>query len=166
MYSLLCPEIDKVGPHGVLLTAAELVHAEGGGHVLVSHLVPHPPPHVHHLVLQPVLLPAVLLDLRVDVLHQGVPLHQHVGEGGAGEDPHNLQDKFHLLLTGKLSNNFFFGCFIEKNRNNRYLLFLYLRTEGRKIVKVAGENSVNSFLVPRHAESYSGLGYLTDLWCH
>ena len=37
------------------------------------------------------LLSAVLLDLGVDVLHQCVPLHQHVGEGGAGEDPHNLQ---------------------------------------------------------------------------
>ena len=47
--SLLSSEINKVRPHGVLLTAAEFVHAEGGGHVLVSHLVPHPPPHVHHL---------------------------------------------------------------------------------------------------------------------
>ena len=37
------------------------------------------------------LLSAVLLDLGVDPLHQGVALHQHVGEGGAGEDPHNLE---------------------------------------------------------------------------
>ena len=29
------------------------------------------------------LLSAVLLDLGVDVLHEGVSLHQHVGEGGA-----------------------------------------------------------------------------------
>ena len=66
--------------------------------MLISHFIPHPPPHVHHLVLQPVLLPAVLLDLRVDVLHQGVPLHQHVGEGGAGEDPHNLHIVINQLL--------------------------------------------------------------------
>ena len=39
------------------------------------------------------LLSAVLLDLGVDVLHQRVPLHQHVGEGGAGENPHNLKRK-------------------------------------------------------------------------
>ena len=32
------------------------------------------------LVLEPMLLPAVLLDLGVDVLHQTVPLHQHVSE--------------------------------------------------------------------------------------
>ena len=92
IYSLLCSEVNKVRPHGVLLTASQLVHTEGGGHVLVSHLVPHPPPHVHHLVLQPVLLPAVLLDLGVDVLHQGVALHQHVSEGRAGEDSHHLQN--------------------------------------------------------------------------
>ena len=49
-------------------------------------------------------LPAVLLDLGVDVLHQGVPLHQHVGEGGAGEDPHHL----HL----KLYNELFFKNYI------------------------------------------------------
>ena len=42
------------------------------------------------LVLEPMLLPAVLLDLGVDVLHQAVPLHQHVSECGAREDPHNL----------------------------------------------------------------------------
>ena len=36
------------------------------------------------------LFPAVLLDLRVDVLHQAVPLHQHVRERGTCEDPHNL----------------------------------------------------------------------------
>ena len=88
--SLLSSEIYEVGSHAVLLTAPQLVHAECSGHVLVCHLVPHPPPHVHHLVLQPVLLPAVLLDLGVDILHQGVPLHQHVSEGGAREDSDNL----------------------------------------------------------------------------
>ena len=35
-------------------------------------------------------LPAVLLYLGIDPLHQSVPLHQHVGEGGAGEDPDHL----------------------------------------------------------------------------
>ena len=58
--------------------------------MLVCHLVSHPPPHVHHLVLEAVFLATVLLDLRVDVLHQGVPLHQHVREGRAGEDSHHL----------------------------------------------------------------------------
>ena len=36
------------------------------------------------------LFSAVLLDLGIDVLHEGVPLHQHVREGGAREDPHHL----------------------------------------------------------------------------
>ena len=47
--SLLCSKVDKVRSHGVLLTAAELVHAEGRGGVLVGHLVPHAPPHVNNL---------------------------------------------------------------------------------------------------------------------
>ena len=58
--------------------------------MLVGHLVAHPPSHVDHLVLKSVLLPAVLLDLGVHVLHQSVPLHQHVRESGAGEDSHHL----------------------------------------------------------------------------
>ena len=33
---------------------------------------------------------AVFLDLWVNPLHQGVPLHQHVREGRAGEDANNL----------------------------------------------------------------------------
>ena len=66
--------------------------------MLVCHLVSHPPPHVDHLVLEAVFLATVLLDLRVDVLHQRVPLHQHVGEGGAGEDSDNLEDNFQLLV--------------------------------------------------------------------
>ena len=32
----------------------------------------------------------VCFQFWVDKLHQGVPLHQHVSEGGAGEDPHNF----------------------------------------------------------------------------
>ena len=108
---LLSSKVDEVGAHGVLLAAPELVHAEGGGHVLVSHLVPEekssneqelrcisyqyvsspdPPSHVHHLVLETMFFSTVLLDLGVDILHQGVPLHQHVREGRAREDPDNL----------------------------------------------------------------------------
>ena len=33
------------------------------------------------------LLPAVLLHLGIDVLHEGVPLHQHVSERGAKKGP-------------------------------------------------------------------------------
>ena len=93
-------------------------------HVLISHLVPHSPPHIHHLgkkqgklivsslhlilsillirkylVLESVLFPAVLLDLGVDVLHQAVPLHQHVSEGGAREDSHNLGSLLKLFFV-------------------------------------------------------------------
>ena len=89
-YSLLGTKIDKVWSHGVSLTSSEFIHTESSCHVFICHLIPDPPPHVHHLVLQPVLLPAVLLDLGVDILHQGVPLHQHVSESGACEDPDNL----------------------------------------------------------------------------
>jgi hypothetical protein len=34
-------------------------------------------------------VPAVGLEPGVDVLHERVPLHEHVREGGAGEDPHH-----------------------------------------------------------------------------
>ena len=43
-----------------------------------------------NLEFQSMLLFAVFLYLWVHPLHQGVPLHQHVGEGGAGEDAHHL----------------------------------------------------------------------------
>ena len=89
-YSLLSTKIDKVGSHGVSLASSEFIHTESSCHVLICHLIPDPPPHVHHLVLKPVLLPTILLDLGVDILHQGVPLHQHVSKGRAGEDSHNL----------------------------------------------------------------------------
>ena len=88
---LLSSEVDEVGAHGVFLAASELVHAEGCGHVLISHLVPDPPSHVHHLILQTMFLPTVFLDLGVDILHQGVPFHQHVSEGRACEDPDDLE---------------------------------------------------------------------------
>ena len=66
-----------------------------------------------YLVLKPMFLPAVLLDLGVDVLHQGVPLHQHVREGGAREDPHNLhstpsdtpREKKDIKLKSQSTNN-------------------------------------------------------------
>ena len=44
-----------------------------------------------HLELDAVFLPAVGLELGVDELHEHVPLHQHVREGGAREDPHHLR---------------------------------------------------------------------------
>ena len=43
-----------------------------------------------NLEFQSMLLFTVFLYLWVHPLHQGVPLHQHVGEGGAGEDAHHL----------------------------------------------------------------------------
>ena len=43
-----------------------------------------------YLKLQAMLLSTILLDLWIDPLHQSVPLHQHVGEGGAGEDTDDL----------------------------------------------------------------------------
>ena len=43
-----------------------------------------------YLKLQAMLLSTILLDLWIDPLHQRVPLHQHVGEGGAGEDTDDL----------------------------------------------------------------------------
>ena len=35
-------------------------------------------------------LPAVFLYFGIDPLHESVPLHEHVSEGGAGEDPNHL----------------------------------------------------------------------------
>jgi hypothetical protein len=43
-----------------------------------------------YLIFKAMFLPAIFFDLGIDVLHEGVPLHQHVCEGGAGEDPHHL----------------------------------------------------------------------------
>ena len=57
---------------------------------LINVSSPDPPSHVHHLILKAVFFSTVLLDLGVDILHQGVPLHQHVREGRAREDPDNL----------------------------------------------------------------------------
>ena len=87
----LGPKVDEVWSHTELLTSSELIHTEGCGGMLIGHLIPDPPPHVHHLELQSMLLLAVVLDLGVHPLHQGVPLHQHVSEGGTGENSHHLK---------------------------------------------------------------------------
>ena len=55
-----------------------------------------------NLVLQSVLLTAILLDLGVDVFHQRVPLHQHVSEGGTGEDTHHLRTDQWRVEKGKI----------------------------------------------------------------
>ena len=87
----LGPKVDEVWSHTELLTTSELIHTEGSGGMLIGHLIPDPPPHVHHLELQSMLLLAVVLDLGVHPLHQGVPLHQHVSEGGTSENSHHLK---------------------------------------------------------------------------
>ena len=55
------------------------------------------------LVLQSVLLTTILLDLGVDIFHQCVPLHQHVSEGGTGEDTNHLwtNQTIHKSKKGK-----------------------------------------------------------------
>ena len=71
------------------------------------------------------LFPAVLLDLGVDVLHQGVPLHQHVGEGGAGEDPHHLM-------------NYFKNYNYKSNRNEKaFTVVREVRFEEKNWIKIA-----------------------------
>ena len=78
---LLPSEIYEVWAHAVLLAPAQLIHAQSGGHVLIRHLVPNPPSHVDNLEFQSVPLLAVLLNLGVDPLHQGVSFHQHIRKG-------------------------------------------------------------------------------------
>ena len=46
---LLTPEVDKVGADGEVLAGAQLGQAQLRGQVVVGHLVPHSPPHVHNL---------------------------------------------------------------------------------------------------------------------
>jgi hypothetical protein len=58
---------------------------------------------IFDLKFQPVLFSAVLLDLRVDVLHQGVSLHQHVSKGWTGKRKENFELTLTLTFT-------FFGC--------------------------------------------------------
>ena len=48
------------------------------------------------------LLSAVFLDLGVDILHQGVPLHQHVREGRAREDPDHLLKVRQIIRLSEL----------------------------------------------------------------
>ena len=64
---LLSSEVDEVGSHAVLLAALQLVHAELGRHVLVGHLVPHTPPHVHHLRVQSQMVRRLARIIRADV---------------------------------------------------------------------------------------------------
>ena len=60
-----------------------------------------------HLELDSVFLPAVCLELGVHELHEHVPLHQHVREGGAREDPHHLRAQpgqpAQLTLQGQIA---------------------------------------------------------------
>ncbi len=59
-----------------------------------------------YLIFKAMFLPAIFFDLGIDVLHEGVPLHQHVCEGGAGEDPHHLcshwSNHCHVIVICKL----------------------------------------------------------------
>jgi hypothetical protein len=60
-----------------------------------------------YLIFKAMFLPAIFFDLGIDVLHEGIPLHQHVCEGGAGEDPHHLSgdwlNHYHVTFIGKFS---------------------------------------------------------------
>ena len=51
-----------------------------------------------NLELDAVALPAVLPDARVDKLHQGVPLHQHVCDNGACEYPNHLNSRNYIRI--------------------------------------------------------------------
>ena len=52
----------------------------------------------------------VHLDLGVDPLHQGVPLHQHVSEGGAREDPDHLGAQSRQIV--KAAGEYFVNLFL------------------------------------------------------
>jgi hypothetical protein len=58
-----------------------------------------------YLIFKAMFLPAIFFDLGIDVLNEGVPLHQHVCEGGAGEDPYHLcshwSNHCHVTFVGK-----------------------------------------------------------------
>jgi hypothetical protein len=70
-----------------------------------------------YLIFKAVFLPAIFFDLGIDVLHEGVPLHQHVCEGGAGEDSHHLSSHeliyilVFLLFSNLLKNRGMDGYF-------------------------------------------------------
>ena len=126
------------------------------------------------LVLEPVLLPAVLLDLGVDVLHQAVPLHQHVSECGAREDSHNLWSLinfspllFYTIILGVqtvmsfkivscLENNFYCSALnqlkatrvVVKGHHTSGVTISYPGAEIGKAVKVPSKDPVNCRLVP------------------
>ena len=57
-----------------------------------------------------------------------------------------------------------FNCRTETELGDIICYFFYLRTEGRQIVKVASENSVNGVLVPGHGEGWRVvLSLISDL---
>lgn len=68
-----------------------------------------------HLEFKPMLFPTVLLDPRIHVFHQGVPLHQHVGEGGAGEDADDLGAHRRQILQAA-SEDIVYGLLIHSGR--------------------------------------------------
>ena len=68
-----------------------------------------------NLKLQPMFLFAVFLYLGIHPLHQSVPLHQHVCEGGAREDPDNLgAERGQVLQT---AGEYFVHCFLISGRH-------------------------------------------------
>ena len=78
------------------------------------------------------LLSAVFLHLGVDVLHEGVPLHQHVSERGAKKGPVKSETgikvkKMNALLPGEDADNF--------------------GADRRQVCEVARENAVHGLLV-------------------
>ena len=83
--------------------------------MVVGDLVPEPPPEVHHLELHAVSLPAVALQLGVDKLGERVPLQQHVGVGGAREDPHQLAAQWSQTI--KVSNKDLVNLLIIHRQN-------------------------------------------------
>ena len=46
---LLTPKVYKVWANGELLAVDQLLQTDLGGQVLISHLLPHSPAHVHNL---------------------------------------------------------------------------------------------------------------------
>ena len=65
-------------------------------------------------------LATVFLDLGVDILHQGVPLHQHVSEGRAREDPDNLSKVTKLSVCQSFWKSQISNLFSSSERNIGY----------------------------------------------
>ena len=131
----------KIGAHGQALAIFDFLHAQLGGHVIISSFISDTPSHVHHLIwphqvihqrygtnrrhvahqhdfylkFQTVFLPTVVLQFRIDLSHQSVSFHRRIyRESFITKSKSNFIHQINSLKKKKNLIKFFFNWKIEK----------------------------------------------------